>query len=592
MALLGEKLKEIGLIDEQQLDLALSEQRRTGELLGQILFDLGFISEGDLVNALSGREGSQSEVDLEEADIEDDVLKLIPSDFCREKSVLPLQKEEFTLTVAMVNAYDVNVVDALERRTGLQIRPLSVTDAEMEKALEKFYGSDEDVEDIIDEGMRMAEETQKKRAGAGLGDIEEAAAQAPIIKLVDRIIVQAIHERTTDIHFEPDEKLMRVRFRIDGMLHQRKTVPLDLREPIISRIKIMAALNIAERRIPQDGKIEFSAGRRRIDIRVSVFPTVTGENAVLRLLDRASLQLDLTKLGFPVKERDEFEKLLDMPYGIILVTGPTGSGKTTTLYSAISHVNTLARKVCTLEDPVEYQLPIIQQSEINEKAGFTFALGLRSMLRQDPDVILVGEIRDPETAELAVRAALTGHLVLSTLHTNDAAGALPRLMDMGIEPFLVASSILGIMAQRLVRVICPNCKEAYEPTADDARILEMHREAMEGTLGLDALESIVQDKESIQRKDEVLTLYKGKGCSYCNQTGYKGRVAIFELIVMNRKLQSLAEKKGTSIEDIRRLARKMGMLSMFNDGMSKVLAGVSTIDEVRRVTLLSAEVEI
>lgn len=589
MALLGEKLRELGLIDDQQLELALSEQKRTGELLGQILFDLGFISEDDLVNALSG-EGPQSEVDLGEAEIDAEVLKLVPTEFCREQHVLPLEKDDFTLTVAMVNTYDVNVIDALERRTGMQIRPLTVTDQDMEKALDKFYGSDEDVEDIIDEGMRMAEETLKRRAATGLGEIEEAASQAPIIKLVDRIIVQAVHERATDIHFEPDEKLMRVRFRIDGILHQRKTVPLNLREPIISRIKIMADLNIAERRIPQDGKIGFSVGKRKIDIRVSIFPTVTGENAVLRLLDRASLQLDLTKLGFPEKERAEFEGMLDMPYGIVLVTGPTGSGKTTTLYSAISHVNTLARKVCTLEDPVEYQLPIIQQSEINDKAGFTFSLGLRSMLRQDPDVILVGEIRDQETAELAVRAALTGHLVLSTLHTNDASGALPRLMDMGIEPFLVSSSILGIMAQRLVRLICPNCKEAYQPNDQEMHILSLHKEALEGTLGLDALESIVQDREAIQRKDQVFTLYRGKGCSYCNQTGYKGRIAIFELIVMNKKIQSMAESNA-SIEDIRRAARKFGMHSMFTDGMNKVLNGITTIDEVRRVTLLSAEVE-
>jgi len=589
MALLGEKLREIGLIDDQQLELALSEQKRTGELLGQILFDLGFISEDDLVNALSG-EGARSEVDLSEAEIDQDVLKLVPMDFCKEHQVLPLSKDDFTLTVAMVNAYDVNTIDALERRTGLQIRPVSVTDQDLEKALDKFFGSEEDVEDIIDEGMKMAEETMKRRNAGAVGQIEEAASQAPIIKLVDRIIVQAVHERCTDIHFEPDEKLMRVRYRIDGILHQRKTIPLDLREAIISRIKIMADLNIAERRIPQDGKIGFSVGKRKIDIRVSVFPTVTGENAVLRLLDRATLQLDLVKLGFPERERREFESLLNMPYGIILVTGPTGSGKTTTLYSAISHVNTLERKVVTLEDPVEYQLPIIQQSEINPKAGFTFGLGLRSMLRQDPDVILVGEIRDDETAELAVRAALTGHLVLSTLHTNDAAGALPRLVDMGIEPFLVSSSILGIMAQRLVRLICPNCKEPYEPSDQDLKLLSLHKEAIEGTLGLDALESIVQDKEAIQRKDQVLTLYRGKGCSYCNHTGYKGRIAIFELIVMNKKMQALVEQRA-SIEDIRRAARKFGMHSMFTDGMNKVLNGITTIDEVRRVTLLSAEVE-
>ncbi|MBN1592023.1 MAG: Flp pilus assembly complex ATPase component TadA, partial [Candidatus Coatesbacteria bacterium] len=578
-----------GLIDDQQLELALSEQKRTGELLGQILFDLGFISEDALVEALSG-EGGRSEIDLNEVEINEDVLKLVNAEYCKENSILPLSKDDFTLRVAMVNAYDVQVIDGLERRTGMQIHPVAVTDQDLEKAIDKFYGSDEDVEDIIDEGMRMAEETMKRRGESGLGEIEEAAAQAPIIKLVDRIIVQAVHERCTDIHFEPDEKLMRVRFRIDGILHQRKTVPLDLREPIISRIKIMADLNIAERRIPQDGKIEFAVSRRKIDIRVSIFPTVNGENAVLRLLDRASLQLDLTKLGFPAKERDEFAAMLDMPYGIILVTGPTGSGKTTTLYSAIAHVNTLERKVCTLEDPVEYQLPIIQQSEINNKAGFTFALGLRSLLRQDPDVILVGEIRDGETAELAVRAALTGHLVLSTLHTNDAAGALPRLMDMGIEPFLVSSSILGIMAQRLVRLICPNCRIAYEPTEQDMKILSLHKETMEGTLGLEGLEAVVQDKEAIQRKDQVMTLYRGKGCNYCNQTGYKGRVAIFELIVMNKKLQQMAENNAT-IDDIRRAARKFGMLSMFSDGMSKVMEGITTIDEVRRVTLLSAEVE-
>ncbi|MBU1626340.1 GspE/PulE family protein, partial [bacterium] len=416
---------------------------------------------------------------------------------------------------------------------------------------------------------------------------EDLAEQAPIIRLIDKIITQAVAERSTDIHIVPDEKLIRVLYRIDGILHPRQTPPLKLRDAMVSRIKIMANLNIAERRVPQDGSVTFALGKRKVDLRVSVFPTVKGENVVMRILDKATLTLGLDKLGFGEEIRREFVRLIHLPYGIILVTGPTGSGKTTTLYSALASIDAISLNVHTIEDPVEYTLPVIRQSEINLKAGFTFAVGLRSLLRQDPDVILVGEIRDTETVQMAVRSALTGHLVLSTLHTNDAAGALPRLMDMGVEPFLVASSILGILAQRLVRLICPNCKEAYDPAPEELDVLgldELGRPKRE--IGLDTLDTFVIDQESIQRKSKKFSLYKGKGCSFCNNTGYKGRIGIFELITMNASLCDLAENQG-SIDQIRSTARKMGMRSMFDSGMEKVRQGMTTIDEVKRVTLMS-----
>jgi type IV pilus assembly protein PilB len=586
MALLGEILIEKGIITKHQLDLALTEQKRTGELLGQILFDLGFISEDALADAIA-KDDSVQRVKLRDLQVNPDVLELVPIEFCKEKKVLPIAKDDYILTVAMVDTYDIYTVDAIERRTGYQVKPVEANESDLIMAIDQYYSTEGEVEEIIQQGMRFADEARRQIDKVGPTGAEDLAEQAPIIRLIDKLITQAVAERATDIHIVPDEKLIRVLYRIDGILHPRQTPPLKLRDAIISRIKIMANLNIAEKRVPQDGAVTFPLGRRKIDLRVSVFPTVKGENIVMRILDKATLTLGLEKLGFTEVQRIEFERLLNLPYGIILVTGPTGSGKTTTLYSALASINAVEKNVHTIEDPVEYTLPVIRQSEINVKAGFTFALGLRSLLRQDPDVILVGEIRDTETVQMAVRSALTGHLVLSTLHTNDAAGAIPRIMDMGVEPFLVASSILAILAQRLVRIICPNCKEPYEPSTEELDVLgldEMGRKKRE--IGLDTLDHFVTDQESIQRKSKHFMLYKGKGCSFCNGTGYKGRFGIFELITMNAALCDLAEKKA-SIDQIRNTARKMGMSSMYDAGMEKVRLGMTTIDEVKRVTLMS-----
>lgn len=550
---LGEALLKEGKINVEQLEMALKEQKRTGELLGETLIRLGFVSPAVIADFLARQLGAQR-IDLSKIEIPEEVIALIPEQLARQTRSIPVKRDGNTLTVAMVDSFDVKAVDKLAETSGLQISTLSITEAEFQWALNNFYraGLEDEttIEEIIQEGLLKV----------GIRRDEEGEAlEAPIIRLVNSLINKAVREGATDLHIEPEQKVVRTRYRIDGVLIQGPSIPKELQPALTSRVKIMSGMNIAETRLPQDGRIPYKAGRRDIDIRVSTFPTVNGENLVLRILDRERLVMGLENLGFEKDHLELFRKLIKYPNGIILVTGPTGSGKTTTLYSALLEINTIDKNVITLEDPVEYEFPVIRQSQINPKAGLTFATGLRAIFRQDPDVILVGEIRDNETAEMAVRAALTGHLVFSTLHTNDAAGSISRLVDMGIAPFLLTSSLIAVMAQRLVRLICPKCKIPYQPDPEIAKLIET-TPFLEG-----------------------VTFYKGKGCRECNETGFKGRIAVFEILTLNYEIASLIMNRAPS-HIIREAARKAGMRTMREDGFIKVKEGKTTIEEVLRVT--------
>jgi type IV pilus assembly protein PilB len=446
----------------------------------------------------------------------------------------------------MENVFDVVAIDETQRKTGKMVEVVSVTEQDILKAIDKYYGTGISIEDIVQRSMRQVD----------AGRITEAdlAAGAPVVRLVDQIIIEGMNQDATDIHIEPEHNIMRIRYRIDGQLRQGLSLPKNLKPAVVARVKIMANLDIAETRLPQDGKINFNFGRRRVDLRVSTFPTVFGENVVLRILDKSKLVMGLEQLGFDEENLSLYREQILSPHGIILVTGPTGSGKTTTLYSAMSYINSLEKNIITLEDPVEYELPIIRQCQVNVKAGLTFAEGLRSILRQDPDVILVGEMRDGETADMAVRAALTGHLVFSTLHTNDAPSAIPRIIDMGVEPFLVASSLNVVIAQRLVRTNCTGCLEEYSPTADALRAASLN-----GTEGA--------------------IFKRGRGCDACGNTGFRGRIGLFEILEISPEIAKLIMGRVSSSE-IYEKAKEQGFKNIMEDGISKALKGITTIEEV------------
>ncbi|MFH0926549.1 MAG: ATPase, T2SS/T4P/T4SS family [bacterium] len=553
--LLGERLIETGLITKEQLELALQEQRRTKEFLGNILKNLGFITEEQLSLELIEGTGVQY-TDLFQTIIDPQAIKLVSESFARKYCLIPISLDNNILTIAMGNAFDIVAIDELQNLTHYYIEVLAATESSIIKTIDKYYLSeqktDQTFESIITEAL-------KQISGVAVKE-EEVAMKAPIIKLVNELITKAIRDEATDIHIEPETKVLRTRYRIDGILQQGPSLPVELKTSITTRIKIMSELDISEMRIPQDGKISFKTPNKNIDLRVSTFPTINGENLVLRVLDSSQLVLGLERLGLNKRDFKYLTDAITRPSGIMLVTGPTGSGKTTTLYSSLLYLNSLELNIVTLEDPVEYEFPIIRQSQINPKAGYTFAAGLRSILRQDPNVILVGEMRDKETIELAIRSALTGHLVLSTLHTNSAAAAFARLTEMGIEPFLSASSIIAIIAQRLIRVICPNCKEAYTP---ENRLIEQLKE--KGITG-------------------EINLYHGKGCEKCNQTGFKGRMSIFELLKVSPNISRLVMEK-TSANIIQEEAVKEGMQTMLNNGIQKALKGITTLEEVlTRVT--------
>jgi type II secretion system protein E len=549
-------LIEQGRVTPEQVKEAISSIARGNgnKQLSDALVELGYCTEDDLLAAMSAVLGLPV-VNLREVSVDPDALAAVPAETAFRHQVLPLRKENGTLVVALADPLNVEVESTLRFITNMPIRIVLAKPSDIRTHLEQHYMrrviAEAEAEDI--EVIREAEEE--------IGDPTRLAREALVIRLVNMLIRNAVRERASDIHIEPLERELRVRYRIDGVLHEVPAPAKRLHPAIVSRIKIMANLDITERRKPQDGRIKVRILGREVDIRVSIIPTVFGESVVMRLLDKSAMQFTLTDLGMLDDDLQKFEQLIRIPYGIILATGPTGSGKTTTLHAALKRIYSPERKIITIEDPVEYQLEGVTQIQVNPAVGLTFATGLRSILRHDPDVIMVGEIRDYETAEIAIHSALTGHLVFSTLHTNDAPGAITRLIEMGIEPFLVASSIEGVLAQRLVRKICPRCKEPYRPSDAVWEYLVEH--------------GFVKDGEP--------QLWRGRGCQDCRFTGYSGRTGIFEILVMDDDLRDLVLRKASSHE-IRQLAMEKGMRTLYQDGMLKVALGITTVEEVERVT--------
>ncbi|MBM3463769.1 MAG: type II secretion system protein GspE, partial [Armatimonadetes bacterium] len=482
--------------------------------------------------------------------------------------VIPVAEKENKLTLAMVDPLNVIAIDDIRLITGFDIEPVIATEDSILKAINRQFGVtdlaevQETVKDISATDFGPLEVEEAVEEEIALDKLKELVDEAPIVRVVNLIISQAINDKASDIHIEPEAKQVRVRYRVDGVLHDVMSPPKHIQAPMVSRVKIMANMDIAERRIPQDGKIHLRHDNREFDLRVSTIPCIHGEKVVMRILDKSSVMLGLNKLGFYPDVQMAFENIVEKPYGMILVTGPTGSGKSTSLYSVLNKLNTGDRNIITVEDPCEYQLPGVNQVQVNEKAGLTFASALRSFLRQDPDIIMVGEIRDTETARIAVEAALTGHLVLSTLHTNDSSGAITRLVEMGVEPFLCASSIIGVLAQRLARGICPNCKESYTPPIESIK-----------RFGLSAF------------TDTEITFYKGRGCDHCKMTGYRGRQGIFEVLTISDRVRGLILQRASTTE-IRQSAMEEGMKTMQDDGLRKVLDGITSIEECLRVVYI------
>jgi len=554
---LGESLVEQKLITDEQLKSAIRESENTNEPLRKVLVKMALVSEEDIVTFFEEQLGIPR-IDLRNYLIDAKVLSLIPESLAKKYNLIPLFKTGDILTIATADPLNVVALDEIRIKTKSNIEPAVATESELKNAITQYYGIGGSIEDVIksiDMKTLAIEEGKEETEPEKLRNIAE---EAPIIKLVNLIILQAIRDKASDIHVEPEEENLKVRFRVDGILHEQATIPKQMQAAVLSRIKIMSDMNIATKRIPQDGRFRLNIEGGQIDMRVSSMPTMFGENIVMRLLDTSSILIGLERLGFDEKNLEHFRSLIVRPYGIILVTGPTGSGKTTTLYSALNTINTPDKNIITIEDPVEYQLKMVRQSQINPKAGLTFATGLRSILRQDPDVIMVGEIRDLETAEISVQAALTGHLVFSTLHTNDAPGSLNRLIDMGVEPFLISSSVIGVVAQRLVRTICSSCKQSYTPS-----------------------EEVIRDFGAELPSNPKF--YRGAGCKACKNSGYKGRIGVFEMLLITDKIRDLILAK-TPSSQIKHVAQEAGMKTLRQDGIIKVLAGATTIDEVIRVS--------
>jgi type IV pilus assembly protein PilB len=561
---LGELLLKNNLITSQQLEKALDDQKATGGRLGDSLIKLGLVQEGELVGFLSKQYGMPS-INLSEIKISPEVLKIIPNDVAIKYQVIPVSLRNSTLIVAMVDPSNIFAIDDIKFLTGHRIEPMIASESSMAQALDMYYGTTKGLTSIL-QGIE-AEELQVtgEEDSIDIGNLQQASEDAPVIKLVNAILTDAVKKRASDIHVEPYEKFLRIRFRIDGILYEIMRPPLKMKNAVVSRLKIMSRLDIAERRLPQDGRIKLKMAKgEEMDVRVSILPTLFGEKVVLRLLDKSNLQLDMTKLGFEEGQLKDFKEAIYKPYGMVLVTGPTGSGKTTTLYSALSELNKITENISTAEDPVEFNLPGINQVQIHEEIGLTFANALRSFLRQDPDIILVGEIRDFETAEIGIKAALTGHLVLSTLHTNDAPSTINRLLNMGIEPFLVSSATNLIVAQRLVRKICAECKAPVTISPESFAKLGIPPEEYE------------------QYKN--ITFYKGAGCDMCSNTGYKGRIALYEVAVVNDPIKELI-LQGASALEIKREAIQQGMRTLRRSGITKLLEGVTSLEEVLKTTV-------
>jgi type IV pilus assembly protein PilB len=562
MSRLGELLLRDQMISADQLQRAQDESRRSGERLGHSLVKMGAIQEEDLTQFLSRQYGVPA-INLAEFDIEPDVIALVTKDVALRHKVVPVNRAGNSLIVAMADPSNILAIDDLKFVTGYNIEVVVAAEVGINQAITRYYekSSEAQLEQVMSELQEEVEFDAGDEPEANSMELEKASEDAPVVKLTNHILISAINQGASDIHIEPYEKTYRVRFRVDGVLREQMQPPIKLKNALSSRMKIMASLDIAERRLPQDGRIKLKIGNgKEMDFRVSVLPTLFGEKIVMRLLDKGNLQLDMTKLGFEPEQLASFKKAIEAPYGMVLVTGPTGSGKTTTLYSALQELNQVSDNICTAEDPVEFNLPGINQCQVSDSIGLTFAAALRSFLRQDPDTVMIGEIRDFETAEIAVKAALTGHMVLSTLHTNDAPSTITRLLNMGVEPFLVTASVNAVQAQRLVRKICANCKTPTDTPKDELRLLG------------------AKDQEI-----DTATCFKGAGCERCNNTGYKGRIAVYEVMTFNEPLRELVLQGASSVE-LKAEAIRQGMRTLRMSGVSKVCMGVTTFDEVGRIT--------
>lgn len=548
---LGEVLIEAGNITPLQLEHALNEQKANGKRLGETLVAIGYLTERQILQTLE-KQLSISYVTLSEEKIEKEAIAAVPLFLAERYNILPIRKEGLRLFVAMSDPTNFYAIDDVRMVSGLEVVPVLAESKDIALAMNNHYGVQGRVESAVSK-LKEDEVTTVVR------DVQDSDESAPIISIVNSLIQQAVRDKASDIHIEPQEECLRVRFRVDGVLREVISFPKNTQAPILSRIKIMAEMDIAEKRLPQDGRINVVEKGHQIDLRVSTLPTILGEKVVLRILDKSAMAIALEDLGFSEKNMEMYNKLITKSYGLVLVTGPTGSGKSTTLYSTLMHVNSTTKNIITVEDPVEYRILGVNQVAVNNKAGLTFANGLRTILRQDPNVIMVGEVRDGETAEITINAALTGHLVFSTLHTNDAAGAISRLIDMGVEPFLVVSSVRGIIAQRLVRLICPHCKKEYvpEPFSNERLYLGIGQ-------------------------NEPITLWKGEGCPRCNFSGYSGRLAIHEVLPIQEEMKAMIMNK-VSDDLLFEAGRKYGTTSMKEDGIQKVLQGKTTVDELLRV---------
>ncbi|NIM04142.1 MAG: type II secretion system protein GspE [Armatimonadetes bacterium] len=558
-------IQETTGLSEAQIQKALEVQKETREPLPQTLVNMGLISDKDKTKIL-GRQWGIPFIDLSEQTLDAEIVKLLPQHLLQKFKAVPVSTAGNRLTAAMVNPLDVFAIDQMRLVAGMEIDTLIATEEDINSALgHAFSGNDElgaTLQEVASEFGADADltiETSKNtEEEISLDQLKELVDDAPIVRLVNLIIRQALRDKASDIHIQPEYNRVRVRYRIDGILHDSMSVPKQVQAALVSRIKVMAEMDIAEKRKSQDGRISLNVSGKEYDFRVSTYPGVKGEKVVMRVLDKQSVQMNLSRLGISAAMLEDFESLINRSYGIIAVTGPTGSGKSTTLYAALNRLNSPEKNILTIEDPVEYQLGGLTQGQVNLRAGVSFASALRTMLRQDPDIILVGEMRDTETAVIAIEAALTGHLVFSTLHTNDAPGAVARLIEMGVEPFLISSSVIGVVAQRLVRMICPDCKEAYTPPVEAFRRL-----------------NLAMDLDSV-------TFYRGRGCDKCLNTGYRGRGGVFELMVINDHIRELILKRAAS-HAIRQEALEAGMITLRQDAMQKILEGSTTMEEALRV---------
>jgi type IV pilus assembly protein PilB len=558
---IGELLVKQNLLTAEQLQKARDETRASGGRLGAQITDLGFLDESDLTDFVAKQYGVPS-IDLDEFEIDPAVIQLIPEEVAAKHTVIPVNRAGSSLILATADPANIFALDDIKFLTGYNIQPVVAAEEAIRRTIDKYYDQSTSLEDVMGDFDDSEIDLVHDEVDVDVGELAKASEDAPVVKLVNLILTDAVKKAASDIHIEPYEKSFRVRFRIDGVLYEAMKPPMKLKNAILSRVKIMSELDIAERRLPQDGRIKLKLGRgREMDFRVSVLPTLFGEKIVLRLLDKSTLQLDMTKLGFEPHQLGVFKHSIHQPYGMVLVTGPTGSGKTTTLYSALTELNQVSDNLSTAEDPVEFNLVGINQVQMHEEIGLNFAAALRSFLRQDPDIIMVGEIRDFETAEIAVKSALTGHMVLSTLHTNDAPSTVNRLLNMGIEPFLVASSVNCIVAQRLARRVCEECRETDPEVTADALI-----------------EAGMSDEDAAKVVPVV-----GKGCRVCSDTGYKGRLAVYEVMDIKEELKEYVLNGASSLE-LKREAVRLGMQTLRQSALGKLAEGITTLGEVLRVS--------